>query len=377
MEQTTTLTPDPAVRLALAAVPGVDFKHNLRAARAGGRTYVDVIKEMVKVSRGPGKLTPQEYFYFRLWDGDLSIADKLQFVGKARQAELHAACNEVDLWGVMVDDKLLFHEAMRGGDFPVPELLAVVHTERRSGGVPAIAGVDALRAFLTEECPFPVFGKPLDGVFSLGVFRADAYDAGAEQLVMHDGTRVAVDDCVTQIASYSQGYLLQKVLQSQSEIAARFGDRLWSVRFLVFLTPDGPAVARAVCKIPTGTNIADNFWRTGNMLAAVDIATGKIVRTVRGTGPAMEIGIPHPDTNEPIVGTVVPDWNAAVALCLEAATTLPGINTQSWDIALTDRGPVILEANLGGDLNLAQLAWGKGVLDDAYRAHAARFGLKV
>ncbi|HEX4174147.1 MAG TPA: hypothetical protein VHY82_16915, partial [Acetobacteraceae bacterium] len=41
----------------------------------------------------------------------------------------------------------------------------------------------------------------------------------------------------------------------------------------------------------------------------------------------------------------------------------------SWDIALTDRGPVLLEVNWGGDLNLAQLAYGRGVLDSEFAAH--------
>ena len=32
---------------------------------------------------------------------------------------------------------------------------------------------------------------------------------------------------------------------------------------------------------------------------------------------------------------------------------------QAWDIALTDRGPVLVEVNIGGDLNLPQLALGQ------------------
>lgn len=55
---------------------------------------------------------------------------------------------------------------------------------------------------------------------------------------------------------------------------------------------------------------------------------------------------------------------------------LSGIRTQSWDIALAAEGPVILEVNYGGDLNLAQLAHGTGVLDERYVKHLARCGYR-
>jgi hypothetical protein len=44
---------------------------------------------------------------------------------------------------------------------------------------------------------------------------------------------------------------------------------------------------------------------------------------------------------------------------------------------VTDQGPVLLEVNFGGDLNLAQLADGRGVLDDDYRAHLRQCGFRT
>ena len=39
-------------------------------------------------------------------------------------------------------------------------------------------------------------------------------------------------------------------------------------------------------------------------------------------------------------------------------------------------GPVFLELNYGGDLNLHQLAHGAGVLDETYREHLQRCGYR-
>lgn len=83
----------------------------------------------------------------------------------------------------------------------------------------------------------------------------------------------------------------------------------------------------------------------------------------------------HPDTGRPIVGTPIPDWADLPALVTEAARLLPG--TQSWDIALTDAGPVPLEVNFSGDLNLAELAAGAGVLDETYREHLRTCGYRI
>ncbi|HKM61760.1 MAG TPA: sugar-transfer associated ATP-grasp domain-containing protein, partial [Acidisphaera sp.] len=135
-----------------------------------------------------------------------------------------------------------------------------------------------------------------------------------------------------------------------------------------------PIIHRAVAKIATGDNPADNFWRAGNMLGAIDLCSGVITRTVSGTGADITVNASHPDTQAPIVGTQIPDWDQATALVRVAAQALPGIRTQSWDVALTDSGPVLLEVNYGGDLNLAQLAHGAGVLDETYAEHLRQNG---
>ena len=57
-----------------------------------------------------------------------------------------------------------------------------------------------------------------------------------------------------------------------------------------------------------------------------------------------------------------------------AAPLLPGLCIQPRDVALSDAGPVLLEVNWGGDLNLAQLATGDGVLDQVHAAHLRRCG---
>src|SRR3546814_13202773 len=74
------------------------------------------------------------------------------------------------------------------------------------------------------------------------------------------------------------------------------------------VTGDRIATPFTLFKIPGGANIADNFWRAGNLLANVDPENGTILRVLRGRGPSMEEFQQHPVTGQQLVGTRLPHW---------------------------------------------------------------------
>lgn len=265
---------------------------------------------------------------------------------------------------------------MAGAALLVPRVTAITQAGRRLRGALTLDKPDAIAAFLREPANFPLFAKPAAGKYSLNVISADAYDPASDELVLFGGARQPVPTTAQTVAA-GAGYVVQPRLRPAPEIEAKFGQRLWSVRLLVFIRPNGPHIHRAVAKIATGDNAADNYWRPGNMLGAIDLSSGRIVGVVRGTGAEMTRDEPHPDTGLPMIGFGLAHWTTLCGLAREAATVFPGIRTQSWDIAVTDQGPVLLEVNFGGDLNLAQLAEGKGVLDSDYRAHLRQCGFKI
>jgi hypothetical protein len=100
--------------------------------------------------------------------------------------------------------------------------------------------------------------------------------------------------------------VIRRRLDPNARLGRLFGPRLWSVSALVLVGPSSPVIHRAVAKIATGSNAADNFWRHGNMLGAIELETGIISRVVRGTGAEMSLNEVHLNTKRPIVGTLVP-----------------------------------------------------------------------
>jgi hypothetical protein len=360
----------------LTDIPQVDFPANLQAALAAGRRMSSILAEVIALRRGPGKLTPAEYFYYRLWEPGLSRDEKRRFVGKQAQHPMHVACNSA-LWYASAADKLVFHTLLAGAGLPRPDLLAITHPGRLTPSGRVLTGADDIARFLREPANYPLFGKPIDGRYSLAVLSADEYDPTNDQVRLHGATPVAPTALAAELAARPSGYLLQRRLAQHPALARHFGPRLWSVRAIVLLTAGEPTLHRAVAKIATGQNPADNFWRPGNMVGAVDLSTGRIMRVVQGTGADMAIDAQHPDTGQAITGTSIPAWQELTELVGRAARLLPAIRTQSWDIALTETGPVPLEANFGGDLNLAQLASGAGALDAAYSEHLRHCGYRL
>lgn len=369
------LAVSPADRAALNGIPDIDFSRNLAIATAAGRGPLAMLRDVVALRIGPGQLTSNEYYYYRLWD--LGVLDKplaRDFVGKIAQHRMHLACNSLQ-WKATADDKLLFHSIMASAGFPLPELLAVVHPTRSLPGVRCLRSVDEAVMFLSAREHYPLFAKPIEGIYSLAVLNADSITEGI--IALRGLLQTApVKDVADALIVGNTGFLIQRRLEPAVEIASAYGDRLWSVRMLVLLTPTGPVVHRATAKIPTGVNPADNYWRHGNLLGALDLTRGSILRVVTGWADQFHVIETHPDTGATLIGAEIPYWREAIDLVMATSPLLPGISTQSWDIAITKQGPVILEVNYGGDLNLSQIASGYGAMDDTLRQHLVRHGYK-
>ncbi len=254
----------------LNGVPAINIAENLRVALDNGRQLSAILREVMTLRRAAGKLAPSEYFHYRLWDPRLSLEEKRCFVGKQAQHRMHVACNDRH-WYQAAADKILFHTIMTGAALPVPAVMAVTQPGRTLRGAQSLDRPEQIATFLRNPAVYPLFAKEVGGKYSLNVISADAYDEATDSLALFGGGSHPVLQ-VAQCLSGGSGFILQPRLRPDRQIAEQFGSRLWSLRLLVLLRPDGPQIHRAVAKIATGGNPADNYWRAGNMLGAIDCA---------------------------------------------------------------------------------------------------------
>ncbi len=72
MSATTRGLEEAALFTTLDGIPKIDVVANLRAAVTAGRRMTSILREITALRRGAGKLRPNEYFYYRLWQPGLS-----------------------------------------------------------------------------------------------------------------------------------------------------------------------------------------------------------------------------------------------------------------------------------------------------------------
>lgn len=70
----------------------------------------------------------------------------------------------------------------------------------------------------------------------------------------------------------------------------------------------------------------------------------------------------HPDTNAQINGKIIPNWKQIKEEIINCTNKLPYLNFIAWDVALTEDGIRILEANASSDATLFQIH--KGVKNE-------------
>ena len=338
-----------------------------------GRSRLDLALEMLRLRLGPGKLSPNEYVTHALFDSALyADADKTHFVGfRAAQMIWLRANYRVDFFG-LINNKLAANALFAAHGFPVLPTLAMFR-ERVGRDTPLLVrSVAQLRGFLTTSRSYPLFGKPIDGHQSLGSISLERYDAASDRLITTTGQGLSLDRFLGFVATHATaGYLFQQRVSPHPAVREICGERLATARLLT-IVPDGrPKLARACWKIPAGTNTADNFWRPGNLLAELDIASGRVLRVMRRANHGFEAITHHPDSGTPLVGTTVPNWEEISRLALEAARVVEEMPLVGWDIAPVDGGAVLVEPNESPDFKLHQIADRRGILDAEFAAFLA------
>ncbi len=340
------------------------------AAKESGRSVMDITLSFRKLAKSVGRVTLTEYIRYGLYRTDRhDAASAAAFIGDAHHWPLAHTCNDTT-WNAAAEDKALANLILGSGGVAVAETLAVFDISLRSyPGVPKVATADALRDVILAHGGKDIFAKMLGGMVSFGALRVIQADADTVHCLGHEpmGWANLVHDVIGE-----RPYLFQRELRNDPALTPYAG-ALATVRSVNMMGPDGVQAPYAAIKMPQGTNVADAFWRPGNLACAVDVATGRITSIARRGEFEIEYLDDHPE-NPGLMGFTLPHWDALRDMNARAAHLFAPIRYQSTDIALTPDGPVVVELNYGGGFDIIQNCHGKGMLDDTFRAFATDCG---
>jgi hypothetical protein len=149
--------------------------------------------------------------------------------------------------------------------------------------------------------------------------------------------------------------LTQRLYETGNDFAEEF---VVQHRDLMELSPSGLNTVRVITQLDHEDNVhvlgarlritvnspVDNL-AAGNLAAPIELETGR----VDGPGVYSDITKPdestHPVTGVSIVGFQVPHWQETLKLCRKAALVDTRNRSIGWDVAITEKGPELIEGN--------------------------------
>ncbi len=172
------------------------------------------------------------------------------------------------------------------------------------------------------------------------------------------GAEVEVVEC----ENYSPTTLIEYMTRKKYDLAEEY---IMQHPALMALSPSGLNTIRVFTQLHEGhvdflgarlrvsVNSPVDNMAAGNLAAPINMETG----AVNGPGVFSDITKEdksiHPITGKAIIGFVIPYWNDVIALSEKAALLMPENRSVGWDIAITEKGPELIE----GNHNWCKLLW--------------------
>lgn len=302
-------------------------------SESGAKPSLTQAREILKLWRLYG-YPPMQYLRSRLYRRDYQ--EITEFMPMRLLMRFRDACNAgVDAEAVV--DKLTFARRLRRAGLPVvSELFEVVGPEHIEGPDGPLTR-EAAEAALTKEGA--VFVKPRVGARGQGAFVWRA-ESPAERVLS------------------LQSALVQPLLLQHEAISVLHPSSVNTIRVDTLAANSRIEVSAAVLRIGARGSTTDH-GTSGGLVAPINLATGVVSRPARRMAAfepdALQYSA-HPDTGAPIEGLRIPFWEEVLETIGQGAALLRPLRTLGWDVALTPRGPVLIEANHDWFITLMQLS---------------------
>ncbi|MCI8545134.1 MAG: hypothetical protein HFH09_02760 [Bacilli bacterium] len=210
--------------------------------------------------------------------------------------------------------------------------------------VPERCTLEELKQFLKKHQTF--MSKPYDGLGGAAVLKVNSSDIKEIE--------VYYEECK------NNRIFLEEVVSQHKDLNGLCDKSCNTLRVMTFNNHGTPEILWAGLRIGNGINSVDNF-HAGGMGTGIDLDTGRL------TQPALDKDLNqythHPKTNIEITGFQLPYFEEVKKVVKEAALESDKILVVGWDVAITDKGPIIIEGNRRPGFDLVQVVSGRGRID--------------
>jgi hypothetical protein len=306
------------------------------------------------------RLTPEELDHYGIRDAPERDRDYLSFEAWSKVVRRPLADKHTV---TLLDNKWIFAHYYHAVGIDLPETYGLLHPLQGATkeGEP-LTTMQQLVGWLRHSGTREFVMKPLVGWNSEGVIvvvDTKWDDSGtAPSFKAADGamlSAVELDERLLMSFRGATGCLVQERCQPHSSLVEAGLSMANAARIVTFVNGAGGVEVQTAALFVGRAGRMVNSWTEGALSISIDTQTGVLGhgRTLPkyGTEPLES----HPDTGIRFRGRRLPDWEDAVDLATSAARSTPNLRLVCWEILLTDRGPRLLEGNLGFGLTLLQV----------------------
>ena len=324
---------------------------------------------------GRAKLRPKEYYQYGLYRPELSKKEKAAFLGKNRNSAHMKKVNDPKLmnYELFVHDKLLFDALVSSLGHRSPELLAYAG-QTDLGSVRTLQSKDQIASFLTTDVEFPIFCKPRFSSLGEGATQIDGVDRETGTITLGDTTTVAMSDFIDRVLTeHADGYLFQERVNQSPDLLEAFGQAPAILRYVTLKMPGESAeVFYLLLRLSKPDSMGVLEYTEGLHSAEIDPENGSVISDFWQVEGFFSTGLrSNTDTGMAREEIVIPAIDEMTRIAVDIHNHFQSIKILGFDFILSDRGPVVLEANSAPSNRAIQRLRDCGFFNPAFDARTA------
>lgn len=271
-------------------------------------------------------------------------------------------------------NKLLFENVV-GSLARVPKTYVVVERGTVTALHPGWQSTNVTRfvSFLVSTGSSVII-KPVDSSEGRGVHRLEATADGLTLDKLPTS-----EEAVRSVLNSSPSVMVCELIEQGGFSGRAFPGAVNTIRVVTMVDPDNgePFVVSALHRFGTSKSAPTDNASRGGIRSLVDTETGVLSaagtsRAFHRTGHKWPFDT-HPETGEQLAGIVLDGWEDVKLLIFDVLKKLPFLLYVGWDVAITERGIVLVEGNHSP--NLTQQVAGPYLADKRVRRFLEHHGV--
>jgi hypothetical protein len=241
---------------------------------------------------------------------------------------------------ILFEDKEICYQLCKSYDLPLPKQFRALCAEDN---------VEKNISSLFNDQVNHLILKPVKGKGGTGVISIEKVDESYKCYEKNNNVEISE-------IRIKERYLVQEFLGQHEEMNAIYPYAINTIRIETFKGKNGKIhILGTMARFGRNKSRVDNL-SSGGMGVGIHINSGKLMKQAHDFNS--EIHLFHPDTNIEFNNYQIPIWSKVIGLAVKIQTHFPMYSLLGHDIAITPRGPVIIEINAEPDNVMMEQCFG-------------------